>query len=179
MSMALVLEGVRDFVRGQYGWTRKQVTIRFEGQPPAMAADWHIAFDDGGSDVDAGSTYMLQEGLALTVGVWRRITDTPDDRYAELIKRTNIYTGQVASLDKLVRQVISALHLNYAVATDLNTLWGLPNGEHGSTFESALRYRGHSGTEKFSHVESPDLIWLGRRLRFSGLRRQQKIGSIG
>jgi hypothetical protein len=179
VSMALVLQGVKDYVRGQYGWTNKQVTIRYDGQPPATAADFHIAFDDGGSTVEGPRTYMLQEQLSIVAGVWRRMASTPDDRYAELIKRTNIYTAQVASLDKLVRQVVTAIHHNFTLTSDLNTIWGLPNDEHGSIFESTLTYDGHNGLEKFSHIEAADLIWVGRRLRFTGLRRQQKIGSIG
>lgn len=179
MSMALVLEGAKDFLRGEYGWEINRVTIEFESRPAPTAQQWHVALDDGGVSAGDGRTYMLQEEVSIVVGVWRQFGATPNDRLGNLVKRTNPYLAQMPSVDKLERQVIAAYHGSFDLVGDLNTRWSLPDDELGSAFESTLVYDGRGGLEKFSHGEVSDLTWLGRRLRFRGLRRQQNIGSIG
>jgi hypothetical protein len=72
------------------------------------------------------------------------------------------------------------LHKNYGFLTFVNTLFGLPDDDLGAAFMDPLNFRGFSRFESIAipgQSTDPD-VFYGRRLRFRGLKRIQKVREL-
>ncbi len=186
MSMGPALEGTRDYlrehanIRNKPGAENKRVTIEFNLFPPPMASNWHIALDDGGIETGNQVNNELVEVLTLMVGIWKRPGGVAPDRQGNLMLETDLYQRQVSTIEQLERAIIKTLHENHAVDAYINTKFGLPVAGLGDAFGGRWVYRGR---QKMESVALPDYqgspVWIGRRLRFTGLKRTQRVSNMG
>jgi len=179
MSMGMALEGTRDYLRTQQSWTYKEIGIQFRNLPPAVAPQAYVALDDGGVSTQRSNDYFLRESLTITIGVWRRMSEYPKDVSGQLLIPSNIYQPLVKSLEDLERLVIDDLHTAHALTSAINTQFSLPDATLGDKYTGHLSYTGRTTNETLALPESPDVVFIGRRLRFQGLTRLQPVSGIG
>lgn len=177
MSMAMALQGTRDYLRTTNTWDYKTCGIQFESKPPNIAGQWYVALDDAGVDTGPDNTDALTENFSIDVGIWRRPGGLPNDRQGELQKVDDIYLANIQSLHDLERLVISQLHNNWTMISTINTQFSLDNTTL-MPFNMPWIYRGRSKMEGVTLADGTARAFLGRRLRFRGMRRIQKRGSI-
>ncbi len=182
MSMAFVLEGVRDYLRTQNSWDKHQCQIQQNAVPtevPNVAPQWYVAIDGGPVTTSNPNNEYLGEEFALTAGVWWRIGAYAPDQRGVMELKTDIYRAGIDTLDKLERKAIKFLHHEWALLTAINTQFSLPDADLGDAFQSALSYTGRGPNEAvvLQNQEAP--AFMGRRLNFKGLLRIQYVQSIG
>lgn len=177
MSMAFALEGIRDFLRKENDWSVKQCTIQHTAEPPQLAKGFHIALDDNGVATSTRENHYLQEQYAVIVGVWIEAAITPADYAGTLQLAESIYQKGTLTLNDIERLVITQIHQQNEPRNFTNCKFGLP-GEKGDIFLAPMIYDGRGTNETIaSNQNNPrSAQWLGRRLRFSGFQRNQKIG---
>lgn len=185
MSMALLLEGVRDYLRSQNElpngdqWGRQQVGIQFKSMPPATAGQFFLSLDDGGVDAPSNPSYYLKEIYTITIGVWRRMGTTPANRRGQQLLADDIYRDQITTLEDLERIAIKQLHEKPVVTQSVNDQFGLPSEALGDRFQGRLYYTGRSTNETTGLPDSPSEVFIGRKLRFRGMLRVQRIENMG
>jgi hypothetical protein len=173
MSMGMVLEGVRDWLRTKNEWDHMTCGVMAGSIPPNRAGQKYVALDDDGVDTGPDNTHGLTEIFGLEVGIWRRPGHLPKDQQWNMVIPEDVYLPEVDNLNKLERNVIFLLHQRWDLAAWLNQKYGLPSSATGDAFTGQLVYRGRSKIEAASGDGTNRFI--GRRLRFRGLRRVQKI----
>ncbi len=176
MSRAMVLEGLRDFLRKENGWTFTRCDIQHKSTPPALARGLFIALDDAGVTAGPQENYYLQEQFGITVGVWIETAIQPADMSGNTELKTAKYIEGGVTLDDLERRMIRQLHQKYDTMAFVNCKFGLP-GENGDKFIAPMFYGGSGKTEAVNPNPQNDRAaqWFGRRLRFSGFNRNQTI----
>jgi hypothetical protein len=189
MSMGMGLHGVRDWLRTQFGWKENQCGVQYQCLPPATADQFYVAIDDAGVEVGPDETDALTEILNIEIGVWRRPGGKPADRLGMLKLPQDIYLAGIYTNTDLERMVLcptgaaknkGGLHKNYGFLTFVNTLFGLPDDDLGAAFMDPLNFRGFSRFESIAipgQSTDPD-VFYGRRLRFRGLKRIQKVREL-
>lgn len=178
MSMAMVLEATRDFLRSERSWTQKQCQIMPAGLPPATAGMFFITLDDGGVETAGSDNFYLREVFTIEVGVWRRAEWLAADlRGAEQLK-THPYLAGIQNLHTLERNVIETLHNNWTLRTQINTDFSLPSEDDGDDFTGVLAYTGRGRIEPAVLPEQNAPAFSGWRMRFKGLSRTQIQGQI-
>lgn len=178
MSMAMALEGTRDYLRNANSWDHTLCGIQFEARPPNRAGQFYVALDDGGVSTGPDNTDALTEIYTIEVAVWRRPGHLPRDREGELQKVDDIYLSNIQTLHSLEREIIARLHNNYSLMTAVNAQFSLPTGSMADKFLQPWVYRGRSKVEGMTD-DNGNRTFIGRRLQFRGMKRIQKRGSIG
>lgn len=176
MSMGMILLTVRDHLRDALSLPAAACEIQPGATPTPAAGEILVAIDE--YRVESRSAAHLAEHYEIEVGIWRRVGQFPADRRGELLLPEAAYTHALQSLDVLERKVVTALHGNYeAVTQQMNTFYGLGAGEQGDIVQGAPLYRGRGRAEHWPPITQahPKPNWLGRRLRFAGLRRVQGL----
>lgn len=185
--MALVLEGMQQWLREKYGWQPNQCGVQQDAQPSYDAGDFYVALDDAGVESGRPDTDSLKETFRVTVGIWRRPEHLQPDKRGILKLPTDKYLIGVHTLHRLERAVIVhktvsgaivenkfGFHNNWSFRTYLNTRFDLP-GEYGAPFTGCLTYRGRSAMEVIGIDDSNSMqAWYGYRLQFMGLYRESK-----
>lgn len=179
MTMAFVVEGVRDYLRDNAPWTKYQCSIQHGAMPPSVATEIHIAIDAGPITTAPENSYYLGETSEIIIGVWKRWKDVPRDRTGTMLVETDIYRAAVATLHSEERTAVKLLHKSFAAMGAINTQFSLPDASKGDAFQSPLHYMGNSGNETMVVVDAQEAAFLGRKLRFRGLLRIQYVDSIG
>ena len=180
MSMGLALEGARDFLRQETGWSANQCGIQHQGIPPATAGDFYVAVDDNGVETGREVNNELREIVGLEISIWRRERDMPQDMSGLSFLDQHRYKVAATTLENMERLVIKTLHHNWSFRVFINDRFALPSDAVGDVFLGSLTYRGRGRNETVGLPESNDAtMFIGRRLRFRGLHRTQKIGSMG
>lgn len=186
MSMGMGLHGIQDWLRQEYGWKANQCGVQYRCLPPATAGDYYVAIDDAGVETGPEETDALTEILSPEIGIWRRPSGKPADRLGLLKLPEDIYLNSIYSNTNLERMVIcptredtskGGLHMNWGFVTFLNSKFELPSADLGAGFLSPLIFRGFSRFETVGipgKSNDPD-VFYGRRLRFRGLKRIQKV----
>lgn len=186
MSLGMGLHGVRDWLRSQYGWKENQCGVQYQCLPPASADNFYIAIDDAGVETGPEETDALTEVLNIEIGAWRRPGGKPADRLGMLKLPQDLYLAAVHTNTDLERAVITptgasrdkgGLHKNYGAMNFINTLFRLPDADLGAGFMEPLHFRGCGRFESITvpgKSSDPD-VFYGRRLRFRGLKRIQKV----
>ena len=141
--------------------------------PPGRAGQKYVALDDDGVDTGPDNTHALTEIFGLEIGVWRRPGHLPKDREWNMVIPEDVYLPEIDNLHKLERAVIFYLHQRWDLVAYLNQKYGMPNSGSGDSFTGQLVYRGRSKIE--AAIGDEKNRYIGRRLRFRGLRRVQKI----
>ena len=175
MSMAMLLEGTRDYLREQMPLTAHECDVQFQSIPPAVAGQFYVTLDDAGVASGPDGSYYLKEIYSIEISIWRRPGPMQRDNWGQFEFRENKYLGSVQTLDKIARKIIELLHHKPAAMTDLNDRFGLPNEHLGENFSTSLRYRGRSGVLTSVLPENPEIAFIGRTLTFSGSMRLQSI----
>lgn len=186
MSMAMVLEGSQDFLRQLYEWKPTECVVAPETLPTASAGPFFIGIDEGSVEGGEENSHKLKEVFNIEIGIWRRPHNLPKDRWREYLKVQNMYLPEVATLDTLERQVITALH-GYGKRNGgpslwefINTKFQLPISGRGDRFNGTLMYKGRGKSEVISlPAEEGGGEFYGRRLRFRGLDRTQSTTQMG
>lgn len=175
MSMAMLLEGTRDYLREQMPLTAHECDVQFQGTPPAVAGQFFIALEDAGLASGPEESHYLKEIYSIEISIWRRPGPLQRDRWGEFEFRENKYLGSAKTLEKIERSIIELLHHKPAAMVDLNTRFSLPSEHLGENFSSSLRYRGRGGVLTNVLPESPEIAFIGRTLTFSGSMRLQTV----
>lgn len=176
MSMGMALEGVRDWLRDKNGWTNQECGVMFRCVPPNRAGQKFIAIDDGGVETGPANTYGLTEIYNIEIGIWRRPGHLPKDMLGQAMLPEDLYLPEISTLNDLERRVIFWLHFKKELPPYLNAKYGLPDEGRGDIFQEMLTYRGRTKVETAQPDEGqPGLVFIGRKLRFRGLKRIQKI----
>ena len=179
MSKAMVYEGVQDYLRDQQDWTINQCAVQHGGEPPALARGIYVAVNGVSVQTRSMEQFFLAEQFTVSINVWWESAITPAD-FSGLGKiKSNPHQPGATTLEDLERSVIRELHHSQDFRNSLNGKFSLP-GSDGDIFLMPLIYDG-SGEDERLNVNSNNqksAQWLGRRLRFTGLDRNQVIGSI-
>lgn len=173
MSIGMVLEATRDWLREKNGWSPAQCGVSDEGYPFEKSGQIYIGIDEDGISAGPPETYALTETFQIEVAVWRRPGHLPKDMYDQLVVPEDRYLPEVSTLHDLERRVLFWLHHRWPFLTYINAKYGLPDSGRGDKFTEALTYSGSSRKEVYTVREG--VAYMGRRLRFRGLKRTQKI----
>jgi hypothetical protein len=189
VSMAMALEGTRDFLRAHASapWAAvsdenkvKHCGIQDRGFPPPMAPAFYVALDDAGVESGPENNDYLKEILNIEVSVWREASRTPKDYRGKLFTKDDLYLSQIYTISDLERFVLAVLHRSFTLRVAINDQFDLPNvARQEQGFEGCLMYRGRARAEVAVDTDSGNSReFIGMRLRFRGLHRNQYIGSI-
>lgn len=178
-AMSLVLEGTRDYLKTQNSWDTTQCEIQDQGTPPAVAGEFFVALDDGGVETQGEDSELLREIQLIEISVWRRLGGYAPDKVGVMLLDTDIYRNTIETLSTLERKVVSQVHGDWALRVAINTQFGLPDATLGGEFTSSFRYKGRSRPERVVIPDAEDDVYLGYRLRFRGMLRNQYVDSIG
>jgi hypothetical protein len=186
MSMALALEFTAEWLRQKNGWQPNQCAVSNDAVPAYDAGQFFIAVDDAGVETGTEVTDSLKELLNLTIGIWRRPEYVARDRRGLLKLPNDLYILGAWTLHDFERLIIvhktadqekrNGLHNNWAFLSALNTRYNLPSSENGAEFRTPLTYRGRGRMESvvLDNRSGESQPWLGYRLRWRGLYREQK-----
>ena len=105
MSMAVVLQRVRDHLRSALALSADQCGVRVGGHPPASSGELYVAVDELG--VECTARDHLREVYVVEVALWRRVGQWPDDRAGDALLRDDAYLAGALTLDRLERSVIA------------------------------------------------------------------------
>lgn len=180
MAMSMVLEGVRDFLRQENGWKAGQCEIQQGATPTNTSRGMYVALDDAGVDTAAADQHYLKEIYSIEIAIWTETGSLPADLSGQAQLKADKYTPGRATLHKLERRIIAQLHQKQEPRNQINAEFGLP-GSDGCIFLMPLVYGGRPKNETFGAIQQGAqnvAQWLGRRLRFRGFDRTQKIGSV-
>jgi len=180
MSMGMVLEGVRDYLRTQHSWDKTNCGIQFGAVPIVTTSAFYVSLDDDGVTTTDPRNYHLTEEYAIEIGIWRRTGRLPEDYRGQLQLPDDIYIATAKTITDLERMVVGKLHKIEAARTSINTQFELPDATLGAAFNGHLTYVGRSKNETFAITgQRGTKTFAGRRLRLRGLRRIQRIDSMG
>ena len=180
MSMAMALEGTRDFLRTENGWKLGDCDIQQGGNPTNTSRGRYIALDDAGVETVGADQHYLKETYIIEISIWTNTGTLPADMSGMAQLKADKYTTGRDTLDKLERAIVSQLHQRQEPRNQVNSQFGLP-GTDGCVFLMPWIYQGRSKNELQGQVQSGAANvaqWLGRRLRFRGFDRTQNIGSV-
>ena len=182
MSMGMVLEATRDYLRTQNSWNKHQCQIQQDAVPtevPNVAPQFYIALD--GAPVSTGNpnNEHLSELFNIKIGIWWRVGAYAPDQRGAMELPTDIYRAGILTLTQLERKVLKFTHHEWALLTFINTKFGLPDVDLGDAFQSPLSYLGRGPDEAVVLPNQASAAFIGRRLNFSGFLRVQYVESIG
>lgn len=156
--------------------------VEFGAYPPPTASDWYIAIDFGGESQTAGpQQYFLREEYSLLIGIWRRQTEVPRDRLGRMNLRSDLYRPQATTIQAMSRSLIKNLHQQFWLPTEIN-LKLATDESYGNKVQSPLIYLGSGANEPYTvdSLRTNDVeTFIGRRMKFRGLMRSQKIEEMG
>ena len=180
MSMAMAVEGLRDFLQQVLGWDKNQCNIQQGARPPAVANNFYVALDDGGIETGPAENYYLHEIYTIQIAIWVSAGAIPADMSGEVQLQSDRYIPGAATLDSMERSIVGLLHQRQEPRNQINTQFGLP-GDKGDVFLRPLIWSGRPtneviGVAAAGQHQSPQ--WLGRRERFRGFDRNSKIGMV-
>lgn len=176
MSMGMALEGVRDWLRSKNDWSNIECGVHYQTVPPNRAGQKFIGIDDGGVETGPANTHALTEIYMIDIGIWRRPGHLPKDMLGNVMLPEDLYLPEISTLNDLERRVVFWLHQRWDLLNYINGKYGLPDEGRGDNFTGQLVYSGRSKVETASpDQQQPGIVFLGRKLRFRGLRRVQKI----
>lgn len=179
MSISLVLQGVRDYLRAEYQWRQNECAVTTNAEPIPTAGDFFIGVEQVGVETGQEATDSLKEAFTVEVGVWRRAGSRPPDRFGELRMPSDLYLANMHTLHELQRKVVvssagaGGLHKNYRFRTFVNSLFGLPNLDDGPEFTTPLYWLGGALRPEGVEVGEGGPAFFGYRLRFRGMLREQ------
>jgi len=173
----MALEGTRDYLQSENSWTDHQCNLQQNAVPPPVAPQFYIALDDGGIENDSVE-HFLRETYTMVVGVWFRVGAYPEDARGFMQLKTDLYRATIDTLNSLERKVLQNTHHIWALVTAVNTQFSLPSAGDGDYFQSTWVYQGRSGNEITALPDQQGNAYLGRRMRFRGMRRIQLVDSI-
>lgn len=178
--MAMLLEGVRDFLRKENSWKLGQCDIQQGANPTNTSRGFYIALDDDGVQTATPENHFLKERYTIQIAIWTETGSLPADMSGMAQLRSDKYTKGRATLDSLERKILAQLHQRQEPRNETNAQFGLP-GEAGCIFLLPLAYISRPKNEVFGAIQQGAANvaqWLGRRLRFTGFDRTQNIGSV-
>lgn len=183
MSISLVLQGVRDYLRAEYQWRPEECGVTPNAEPIPTAGQFFVGIEQSGVETGLESTDSLKETFTVEIGIWRRAGSRPPDRFGTLHLPSDLYLANAHTLHELQRKVVvsingqGGLHKNYRFLTFLNSLFGLPNLDDGPDFTTPLQWLGGQmrpeGIQAGQNDNGP--AFIGYRLRFRGLLREQLL----
>lgn len=175
MSMAMLLEGTRDYLREQMPLKPEQCDVQHDSIPPWPSGQFYVTLEDTGVAAGPDDSYYFKEIYSIDIGVWRRPGELPKDRWGPFQFREDPYLPSVQTLDKIERRILALLTHKFAAMVDLNNRFGLPSEDLGENFSKPLRYRGRSGMQSKFPPEAGDVFFIGRVLTLTGSTRLQKV----
>ncbi len=156
--------------------------VEFGAYPPPVASDWYIAMDYAGESQTAGmQQYFIREEYSFLFGIWRRQTEVPRDRLGRMNLRTDLYRPQATTIQAMSRALIKTIHQKFWLTTEV----GLKIDAHesyGNKPIAPLIYLGSGANEEYTvdSMRTGDVeTFIGRRLKFRGLTRQQTVEEMG
>lgn len=156
--------------------------VEFGAYPPPVASDWYIAMDFAGESQTAGmQQFFIREEYSLLFGIWRRQTEIPRDRLGRMNLRSDLYRPQATTIQAMSRALIKNLHQKFWLTTEIN-LKIAANDAYGNKVLSPLIYLGSGANEEYTvdSMRSNDVeTFIGRRMKFRGLMRQQSVEEMG
>lgn len=184
MSMALALEGIQNWLRDRNGWKPNECGVQYDALPGFDSGQFYVAIDDAGVEAGSPNTNSIKETLSITIGIWKRPEHLAGMRKGQLKLPLDKYLLGSWTLHQLERQVIirqlHGLHANYEFMNYLNSINFLPDDLEGAKFNQPLFYGGRGRMDTVA-VDAKGLsdpvAWIGYRLRFRGLVREQRLGN--
>lgn len=191
MSMAMALEFVRDWLREKNGWNYTNCGVHQDAEPSLEAASpFYVSIDEAGVESPDSETDSLKETLSIRIGIWRKPEHLFQDKRGILKLPSDIYLTGSFALAEIERKIIvhkmaagaqkHGLHRNYQFVQALNQRYNLPDEGLGDKFNFPFRYLGKGAMEELGLINSQGNVqtWIGYRLRFKGLAREQKMRQI-
>lgn len=184
MSMPFALEYTEIWLKAKNGFKDNECGVTKDALPTTnIAGSFFVGIDDAGVETGNDQTDSLREILTITIGIWVRPEKwSQRDRKTKLKMPKDLYLGNSWTLHDLERVVIQpklgGLHNNWAYMTALNQYYNLPDEENGAEFNMPFQYKGR-GRAETAGVDDGNTIegWMGYRLRYRGLSREQKLRS--
>jgi hypothetical protein len=142
MSLAALLQAVRDQISEELGIASSQCGIQEDGQPnPGMGAPYFVAVHPlAWVPTERGTEliHALDENYSIGVTITKRIRMVPQDR-----KDEEMLLKSLIGFEKLARRIMVAIHQNYVVLDRAN---GYVNALHDTNddiegFIEMLRWR--------------------------------------
>lgn len=179
MSMGMVLEGVCDWLRARNGWGVKECGIADGTFPFAATGQFFVGIDEDGESGGNAETNALTEVFSIEIGVWRRPGHLPKDMHGQMLVPQDRYLPEIKTLHDLERRVKVFLHHRWELVQALNTKYGLPDSGRGDNFITSLVWQSTSRKDAYVAGTSAQnaIAFVGRRLKFRGLKRVQKIST--
>lgn len=177
MSMAMALEGTRNFLRLECNWDATKCGIQPDGTPEPTAGEFYVALDEGSVSGEGSRNYYLGEHFDIDIWCMRRVGRFPKDFRGQMLQRDDTYLASIETLEKIERKIIVALHQNFTLVNFINQHFALPDQVKGDKFILPLVYQGRSGSADRAVPELEGVVFYGRALRFRGLRRNQHLGT--
>lgn len=178
MSLAILLEATKTHLLNEVSFTdANNLGIEPDGMPPHAAGKHYVAIDEGNIRQESNNAEFINEVFEISVYVCRRPMEIPNRRQGQLYLKTSVYQATQKTLEQMERPVIAALHGNWSLMNDANTLGGFPNATDGDVYQSPWMYRGRGTTDVV--MNENDSAWIRRQLRFEGMRRVQEMSIAG
>ena len=175
----IVLQAVRDRLRSLYSWTKQQCAIRERGFPSPTSGQFFIGiYGTAMSGTGGENDYFLRQNHTLDVAIWRQTSVNPKDQSGDIYEITDSRRPAIETLDRLESKVTQALHQNQELRAACDAIAVTDQDTFGrESFKTPLVYLGWNGHEPFSLPGGgPDgRTFVGRRIRFRGLTRVQRI----
>lgn len=171
MDTGTILRVVRDELRQKYGWSKNHCRVTEQGEPLQQSPEFFVGIIDGGIEGSPADGYYLEETYRLHVWVWRRITQHPKDRKANVLLDEEPHLGNVRLPSDLERQVKKFIHHNHRLRQAINDAFGAGTEEHGSGLSTPFIYQGSTTTQVLPVVDGVGgqvPTYAGRMLRFGG-----------
>lgn len=171
MSMEVLLEATRDYLRTTASLSNERCDIQPGGRPPARMGETYVSIDEG--PIQSTEKSSLREIYTVRVWITKRTGKYPADR------RSNVYLDNIAGLGKLERLVIRTIHGAQALRVAANTLGGFPHANAGDIFQQPLWYTGRGPSSyvgaEWIGGEGENDTFLVRQLTFQGALRVQAL----
>ena len=167
MQIGIILQTVRDQLRGRFHWAGDQCRVTAMGLPPARAGEFFIGIFDGGTAAAKEEGYFLAETFQLEIAVWRRIGSYASDRQGTVLLEDDPHLGNVCLPSQLASRVQRFVHRNYRLMQAINAAHGSPAEASGSGLQSPFVFQG----SRPSQVHTPSggsASFAGRVLQFGG-----------
>ncbi len=167
------------------GWNLRESInygLEFGALPPPTASDWYLAFDFAGESQTARpEDYFLREEYSITFGIWKRQTEIPRDRLGRLSLTQDLYRPQALTLHATNRKLVTTFHQKFWLPNYISEKINASES-NGNVAISPLIYLGCGANEQYTvdSMRSNDVeTFIGRRCKFKGLMRIQKIEEMG
>lgn len=182
MSIAALLSGVKTRLTAALSLSSSEIiNVQLDPEPePYSGQVWYSLFPESLTSDSEEVMLGLNEVYSIGVAVNLRLPYAPKDRQDE-----DVYLKLLTGMEVRQRAIVAALHQNWTAISEANTILTTAGVPATSLFIEPLRWAGtdapQTQTAEYGHSDDPRtfklIAWLQGRIRFTGARRVQPVGS--